>query len=73
MSRTVVKLAAYFSYNSAQGALTTLWAATSPETAHANGKYLIPWARFGQAHANATKPEFGEKLWNWLQEQTKEV
>lgn len=28
----------YISYNSAQGALTQLWAATSPETADANGK-----------------------------------
>ena len=28
----------YLSYNAAQGALTQLWAATSPETADANGK-----------------------------------
>lgn len=35
----------YLSYNAAQGALTQLWAATSPETTDANGKVsalLIP-------------------------------
>ncbi|KAH8116108.1 hypothetical protein DFH11DRAFT_1542876 [Phellopilus nigrolimitatus] len=33
----------------ALGALTRLWAGTSPETVDFSGKYLIPWARVGQA------------------------
>ncbi|KZV81296.1 NAD(P)-binding protein [Exidia glandulosa HHB12029] len=55
------------------GALTQLWAATAPETADFNGKYLIPWARVGQAMPSARKPEEGERLWNWVEDQTKNV
>jgi len=73
MSPTVVKLVGYISYNAAQGALTSLWAATSPETANANGKYLIPWARFGKAHPNTSNHEVGTELWSWLEQQTKDV
>ncbi|KAH8110293.1 NAD(P)-binding protein [Phellopilus nigrolimitatus] len=53
----------------ALGALTQLWAGTSPETVDFNGKYLIPWARVGQASKAATNDGESEKLWNWLDEQ----
>ncbi|KAJ6570277.1 hypothetical protein DFH09DRAFT_1154526 [Mycena vulgaris] len=73
MSPTVVKVAGYLSYNSTQGALTSLYAATSPEMNNANGKYLIPWARIGKAHPGTLSAELGEKLWAWLEEETKDV
>ncbi|KAF7795538.1 hypothetical protein EIP86_006700 [Pleurotus ostreatoroseus] len=91
MSRNVVKIVGLLSYDSAKGALTSLYAATSPEAATANGKaslrrqyivllltvllsqYLIPWARIGKAHPGTLNPELGEKLWTWLEEQTKDV
>jgi len=53
------------------GALTQLWAGTSPEGAQLNGKYLIPWARVGQTRSKARDRKLGEKLWNWLEEETK--
>ena len=55
------------------GAITQLWAGTSPEGAGMNGKYLIPWARYGDVRREAKDPSLGEKLWDWLEEQVKDV
>jgi len=71
MSPTVVKLVGYVSYNSKQGALTSLYAATSPEALNANGKYFIPWARIGKPHPGTLNVELGAKLWVWLEGETK--
>jgi len=54
------------------GALTQLWAGTSPEGAELGGKYCIPWARVGAAKTAANDPELGKKLWSWLEEQVKD-
>ncbi|KDQ11791.1 hypothetical protein BOTBODRAFT_162426 [Botryobasidium botryosum FD-172 SS1] len=54
------------------GALTQLYAGTSPEGADFNGKYLIPWARHGRIPKGADDPELGNKLWEWLEEQVKD-
>ncbi|KAH9480641.1 Short-chain dehydrogenase [Psilocybe cubensis] len=54
------------------GALTQLYAGTTPEGAELNGKYLIPWARIGNNLATAT-PKLGEELWNFMEEQIKDV
>ncbi|KZV86948.1 NAD(P)-binding protein [Exidia glandulosa HHB12029] len=53
------------------GALTQLYVGTAPETAQANGKYFIPWARPGDAVQNplANDAQLSEKLWDWLEEQ----
>ncbi|KAI0310170.1 NAD(P)-binding protein [Amylostereum chailletii] len=51
------------------GALTQLWAGTSPEGAEFNGKYLVPWARLGEANPPTQDPKTGERLWEWLEEQ----
>ncbi|KLO08980.1 NAD(P)-binding protein [Schizopora paradoxa] len=51
------------------GALTQLWAATSPETADLNGKYLIPWARLGECRPETRKTDVGTELWNWLEDE----
>jgi len=58
-------------YPAPYGALTQLWAGVSPEGAYLNGEYLIPWARVGQVRPEARDPRIGERLWNWLVEETK--
>ncbi|RDB24292.1 hypothetical protein Hypma_008796 [Hypsizygus marmoreus] len=54
------------------GALTPLYAGVSPQGAELNGKYLIPWARVGKPRPEAEDPKLGEKLWSWLEAETKE-
>ncbi|KZP27446.1 NAD(P)-binding protein [Athelia psychrophila] len=61
------------SYQPWQGALTQLYAGTSPEGKDFNGKYLIPFARLGSPHANTRDPKLGEDLWTWLEEQTEGI
>ncbi|GLB38370.1 putative NAD-P-binding protein [Lyophyllum shimeji] len=60
-------------YPPSHGALTQLWGGTSKEGAELNGKYLIPWARIGSPRPDAQDPVVGEKLWDWLEEQVKNV
>jgi len=55
------------------GALTQLWAGTSPEGLTMNGKYLRPWARVGTAHPDSQDLELGKQLWTWLEEQVENV
>ncbi|TDL27096.1 hypothetical protein BD410DRAFT_836171 [Rickenella mellea] len=55
------------------GALTQLWAGTTSGGASLNGKYLIPWARVGEAKKECYDPEIGKKLWAWLDEQVKDL
>ncbi|KAI0066977.1 NAD-P-binding protein [Artomyces pyxidatus] len=59
-------------YPTPYGALTQLWAGTSPETVDFNGKFLIPWARVGECRPEANDPEIGRRLWEALVEETKE-
>ncbi|KAF8509047.1 NAD-P-binding protein [Gautieria morchelliformis] len=54
------------------GALTPLWAGTSPQTKELNGKYLIPWARIGSPSAAAQDLALGQRLWDYLQDQVKQ-
>ncbi|EIW79062.1 NAD(P)-binding protein [Coniophora puteana RWD-64-598 SS2] len=60
-------------YSTPKGALTQLYAGTAPEAAELNGKYLVPWARLGQPKKSTQDPKLGEKLWDWLEEQVKNV
>ncbi|OAX35985.1 NAD(P)-binding protein [Rhizopogon vinicolor AM-OR11-026] len=55
------------------GALTQLYAGTTTEGATLNGKYLVPWARVGNALAHTQDPQKGKELWTWLEEQVKDV
>lgn len=60
-------------YPGPMGAITPLYAATAPETAQANGKFFIPWAREGSPrsdHINNIAVE--DKLIAWLEEHVKE-
>ncbi|KAI9442851.1 NAD(P)-binding protein [Lactarius psammicola] len=58
-------------YPVSYGALTQLYAATAPSAADANGKFFIPWARLGEPNKAALDPQVGEKLWSWLEDETK--
>ncbi|KAF9565759.1 NAD(P)-binding protein [Agrocybe pediades] len=52
------------------GALSSLYAGTMPEASEMNGKYIVPWARQGNANPAAQDPKKGEELWRWLEAQT---
>ncbi|EIW80515.1 NAD(P)-binding protein [Coniophora puteana RWD-64-598 SS2] len=56
-----------------KGALTPLYAATSPEGAVLGGQYLIPWARVGRSRTDTRDPVVGARLWQWLEEQVRDV
>lgn len=60
-------------YDTPQGALTQLYAATSPEATSLNGKYLVPWARVKSARQDTQDAELGKALWDWLEEQVKDI
>ncbi|THH29485.1 hypothetical protein EUX98_g4720 [Antrodiella citrinella] len=57
----------------ALGAITQLYAGTSPEGKHLNGKYLIPWARVGKSRDDMQDEKISGRLWEWLEEQTAAV
>ncbi|KAF8956997.1 hypothetical protein BDZ97DRAFT_1955212 [Flammula alnicola] len=60
-------------YAPSYGALTQLWAGTSPQGAELNGKYLIPWARIGTGNPAGEDPKLAGELWKWLEEQVENV
>jgi len=51
------------------GALTQLYAGTAPEAKGLNGKYLIPWARVGEARKDTEDPEQRKKLWELIEQE----
>ncbi|EJD04776.1 NAD-binding protein [Fomitiporia mediterranea MF3/22] len=55
------------------GALTQLYAGTSPEARDLNGAYLIPWARVAECRKDARDPKTAEELWKWCEEQVKDI
>ncbi|KAH7885820.1 hypothetical protein F5I97DRAFT_1158984 [Phlebopus sp. FC_14] len=63
----------FFLYDTPKGALTQLYAGTAPAAAELNGKYLVPWARLGSPRKKTQDPELGKRLWDWLEEQVKDV
>ncbi|KAG6815736.1 hypothetical protein H0H87_011847 [Tephrocybe sp. NHM501043] len=67
------RILALFQYPPPLGALTQLWGATSKEGAEFNGKYLAPWTRLGSPQPTALDPKLGNELWEWLDEQVKDL
>ncbi|EJD04808.1 NAD-binding protein [Fomitiporia mediterranea MF3/22] len=55
------------------GALTQLYAGTSPAAKDINGAYLVPWARVAECRKDARDPKTAEELWHWCEEQVKDV
>ncbi|KAI0631524.1 NAD-P-binding protein [Trametes polyzona] len=72
-SKLVRFLMKFLLYPAPLGALTQLYAGTTPEGANLGGKYLIPWARIGRARKETDDPELGRKLWAWLEDAVKDV
>ncbi|EGN94781.1 hypothetical protein SERLA73DRAFT_96138 [Serpula lacrymans var. lacrymans S7.3] len=64
---------ALFLYDVPYGALTQLYAGTTPDAEALKGKYLIPWARIGKPRANTQDPQLGRKLWEWLEGQVQDL
>jgi NAD(P)-dependent dehydrogenase (short-subunit alcohol dehydrogenase family) len=62
-----------FFHHVSYGALTQLYAGTTAAGANLNGKYLVPWARVGFTHAEGQDPQQASELWNWLEEQVKDI
>ncbi|KAI9443887.1 NAD(P)-binding protein [Lactarius indigo] len=58
-------------YPVSYGALTQLYCATAPSAADANGKFFVPWARLGEPNKATLEPQVGERLWTWLENETK--
>ncbi|KAF9013531.1 hypothetical protein BDQ17DRAFT_1387052 [Cyathus striatus] len=60
-------------YPAETGALTQLWAGTSPRVLNLAARwecvFLIPWARMGRARPDSDDPQLGKDLWTWLEEQ----
>ncbi|KAG9046314.1 hypothetical protein FS837_004628 [Tulasnella sp. UAMH 9824] len=60
---------AVFSHPAPLGALTQLYAATSPEVADVNGGWFIPWACQYPHSVKTKNGEMEAKLWDWIEEQ----
>jgi len=86
-------------YPTSYGAITSLYAGTTPAAAELNGKvgiipasricpwlvnlftrnqkiiiqYLTAWARVTPPHKKALDPELEKKLWEWCEEQVKDI
>jgi len=71
---SLTKLSSYFSLTAHQGALTQLYAATSPLVVERqqNGAYLIPFAREHVPSKQAIDTSLALKLWDHLEEQVKD-
>ncbi|KAH9005636.1 NAD-P-binding protein [Lactarius hatsudake] len=60
-------------YDVSYGAITSLYAGTAPAAGELNGKYLTVWARVAVPSKNALNAELGKKLWEWCEEQVKDI
>ncbi|KAF8710799.1 NAD-P-binding protein, partial [Rhizoctonia solani] len=67
----VSKILGLMFYPASYGALTQLWSGTTPDGESHNGKFLIPWARIGDAGPSSHDEKLAEKLWDWLEEHVK--
>jgi len=60
-------------YSVSYGAITSLYAGTAPAAGELNGKFLTAWARRTLPHKDALNPELEKKLWEWCEEQVKDI
>ncbi|KAH7317998.1 hypothetical protein B0J17DRAFT_634012 [Rhizoctonia solani] len=58
----IAKLLSLICYPASYGALTQLWSGTMPEGEKHNGKFLIPWARIGDAGPYSHDEKLAERL-----------
>ncbi|KAH9019173.1 NAD(P)-binding protein, partial [Lactarius pseudohatsudake] len=50
-----------------------LYAGTAPAAGELNGKYFTVWARLAVPSKNALDAELAKKLWEWCEEQVKDI
>ncbi|KAH9059519.1 NAD-P-binding protein [Lactarius vividus] len=60
-------------YDVSYGAITSLYAGTAPAAGELNGKYLTVWARVAVPSKNGLDVELAKKLWEWCEEQVKDI
>ncbi|KAI9444096.1 NAD-P-binding protein [Lactarius indigo] len=60
-------------YDVTYGALTSLYAGTAPAAGELNGKYFTVWARLAVPSKKALDTELAKKLWEWCEEQVKDI
>ncbi|KAH9005646.1 NAD-P-binding protein [Lactarius hatsudake] len=60
-------------YNVSYGAITSLYAGTAPAAGELNGKHFTVWARLTVPSKKALDAELGKKLWEWCEEQVKDI
>ncbi|KAH9179031.1 NAD-P-binding protein [Lactarius sanguifluus] len=60
-------------YDVSYGAITSLYAGTAPAAGELNGKYLTVWARVAVPSKNALDAELAKMLWEWCEEQVKDI
>jgi len=60
-------------YPVSYGAISSLYAGTAPAASELNGKYLTAWARVTLPDKKALKLELENKLWEWCEDQVKNI
>ncbi|KZO92779.1 NAD-binding protein [Calocera viscosa TUFC12733] len=55
------------------GAVTMLYAGTSPEVASQNGGYFVPWARRSSARSDTRDDAAGKRLWEYIEREVKSM
>jgi len=73
MQSSLVKRMAQLSYSVSYGTITSLYAATAPAAGKLNGKYLTVWARVTLPNDQALDSTLEKKVWEWCEEQVKDV
>ncbi|KAI0253325.1 NAD(P)-binding protein [Lactifluus subvellereus] len=69
----VQRIGRLVTYSVSYGAITSLYAGTAPDAGELNGKYLTAWARRTLPNKKALNPELEKKLWEWCEEQVKDI
>ncbi|KAF8603277.1 NAD-binding protein [Ceratobasidium sp. AG-I] len=69
LSGVMSALAEVLQWDCSYGALTQLYAATTPNAAGLNGKYLVPWARHDVPRHDTQDALACQMLWEWLEAQ----
>jgi len=69
----VQRVGRMIAYPVSYGAISSLYAGTAPAAGELNGKYLTTWARVTLPSDQALDTELGKKMWDWCEEQVKDI
>ncbi|KAH7101214.1 hypothetical protein BKA62DRAFT_638978 [Auriculariales sp. MPI-PUGE-AT-0066] len=73
MPMFMVKIFGTLLYDVHHGAITQLYAGTAPAAKAQSGEYFVPWARVKQPNPLALDDQLRERVWNWLEDQVKDL